>query len=66
MLTALMLVFGFAAIVLVGVVHMHHDPALGPTHSLDCLDWRRKGLLDPSCPAHHGTDWFAPIETETP
>lgn len=36
----------------------------GTIHTRDCLDWRPRGLTDSACPAHHGTDWFAPIREQ--
>lgn len=35
------------------------EPPSATRHTLDCLDWRRTGQRDKTCPAHHGTDWFS-------
>lgn len=55
-----------AAIIIYAAVlvhaYRHWDGA--PSHTLDCLDWRRTGERDNTCPGHHPTNWFVPTESE--
>ena len=65
----LIVAMGLLATLLIGSVFLalsYREQSVPAAHTLDCLDWRRRGERDTTCPAHHGTDWFAPIEQETP
>ena len=46
------------------LVHAYRHWDGPPSHTLDCLDWRRIGASDVTCTAPHPTDWFAPTESE--
>lgn len=39
-------------------------PVPHDNHSLDCMDWSRRGLIDPHCTAAHTTDHFARIRAQ--